>query len=113
MACEDRLDAFGAESILNNTGRGLDRVSPSPVTWRHVYPKLGNLRLPLARSKPAAADMLTGSQKEDWPILNAVCAPGLQLSLQSGLHFVRRVAVSRDVPRDGGISPEIGGEVKI
>jgi hypothetical protein len=57
--------------------------------------------------------MLARNQKEDRPILNAVSALSLDLKLQSNLHLAQRVAASRDVPRDGWITPKIDGEREI
>jgi hypothetical protein len=78
-----------------------------------VDTEFGNLWLSFAQSKAAAAEMLARSKEEDRPILHAVSALGLDLELQSNLHLAQRVAASRDISRNGGITPKIDGEREI
>ena len=113
VAGKDRIDTIESESILDNARCGLEGIAVSPVTRCHVNAEFGNLRLLLARSKTAAADMLPGGKKEDRPILDAVTALSLDFALQPGLHFVPRVALGSDVPCNGGIAPEIDGEIDV
>lgn len=113
MTGKDRLYPVESKSILDNARGGFHGIGLFPVPGRNVNAELERPRLNLARSEAAATDVLPGGEKEDWPVLNAVGVLSLDFALQSGLHFVRREGESRDVARNGGITPKIHGELNV
>lgn len=113
MASKDRFYPVESKSILDNARCGFDGIALFPVPRRHVNAQLERPRLNLARSEAAATDVLPSGEKEYRPILNAVSALSLDFELQSGLHFLRRIAATRDVARNGGITPKIHGELNV
>ena len=110
---EKSRDAKALERMVDGTGCRLEGQALPPVPGRDVHTEFGIAGILPAWPQAATPDVLTGGEKEDRPVLNAMAPLGLDLALETSTDLPFGHLAGGNEPRDGRVAPQRAGKGEV